>query len=175
MKKTFATILAACYLCYFNIAQTQQTYEKIEPPKKLTKVEKQQVECLAQNVYYEAGYEPTKGQIAVAMVTLNRVNSGNYPKSICGTMTQKIEDTCQFSWYCDDYKRIKAASYRYTKHEKEVFEQSRAIALYTYMNYKNIKDVTKGALFFHTKDIKPDWKNVRVTATIGNHIFYRKN
>jgi spore germination cell wall hydrolase CwlJ-like protein len=138
-------------------------------------VEKQQVECLAQNVYYEAGYEPTSGQIAVAMVTLNRVHSGLFPKSICGTMTQKIEDTCQFSWYCDDYKRVKASAYRYTKHEKEVFEQSRAVALYTYLNYKHMQDVTKGALFFHTKDVKPGWTRVKVTTTIGNHIFYRKS
>jgi spore germination cell wall hydrolase CwlJ-like protein len=174
MRKTFAAILALCYLLCFNIAYTQQIHEKIEPPKKLTKVEKQQVECLAQNVYYEAGYEPTKGQIAVAMVTLNRVYSGLYPKSICGTMTQRVEDTCQFSWYCDDYKRVKATAYRYTRHEKEVFEQSRSVALYTYLNYKNIQDVTKGALFFHTKEVKPGWKNVKVTITIGNHIFYRK-
>ena len=174
MKKTFAAILASCYLCYISTVQTAQLHDKIEPPKKLTKVEKQQVECLAQNVYYEAGYEPTQGQIAVAMVTLNRVYSGNYPKSICGTMTQKIEETCQFSWYCDEYKRVKAESYRYTKHEKEVFANARAIATYVYTNYKNIEDVTKGALFFHTKDIKPRWNNVKVTTTIGNHIFYRK-
>lgn len=175
MRKTFAAILAMCYLCYFNIAHTQTLFNKIVPPKKLTKVEKQQVECLAQNVYYEAGYEPTKGQIAVAMVTLNRVHSGLFPKSICGTMAQKVEDTCQFSWYCDDYKRVKAAAYRYTKHEKEVFEHSRAVALYTYLNYKNIKDVTHGAMFFHSKDVKPGWPNMHTTAVIGNHIFYRKN
>jgi len=175
MKKTFAAILAMCYLCYFNIAQTQQLHKEIKPPKKLTKVEKQQVECLAQNVYYEAGYESTKGQIAVAMVTLNRVHSGLFPKSICGTMTQKVEDTCQFSWYCDDYKRVKAASYRYTKNEKQVFDHSRSVALYTYLNYKNIKDVTNGALFFHTKAVKPGWNNVKVTTVIGNHIFYRKS
>ena len=125
MKKTFATILAICYLCYFNIAQTEIIHQEIKPPKKLTKVEKQQVECLAQNVYYEAGYESTKGQIAVALVTLNRVYSGLYPRSICGTMTQKVEETCQFSWWCDDYKRVKATAYRYTKREKEVFEHAR--------------------------------------------------
>lgn len=175
MKKTFAAILATCYLCYFNIAQTQQLHKEIKPPKKLTKVEKQQVECLAQNVYYEAGYESTRGQIAVALVTLNRVHSGKYPRSICATMTQKIEATCQFSWYCDDYKRVKAESYRYTKREKEVFAHARSVALYTYLNYKNMKDVTHGALFFHTKDITPEWKNVRVTTTIGNHIFYRRS
>jgi len=174
MKKTFATILAICYLCYFNIAQTEIIHQEIKPLKKLTKVEKQQVECLAQNVYYEAGYEPTKGQIAVALVTLNRVHSGLYPKSICGTMTQKTEDTCQFSWYCDDYKRVKAASYRYTKNEKQVFNHARSVALYTYLNYKNMQDVTKGALFFHTKDVTPAWQNVKVTTTIGNHIFYKR-
>jgi spore germination cell wall hydrolase CwlJ-like protein len=169
MKKTFATILAICYLCSFNIAHTEIVHKKI---KVLTKSEKKQVECLAQNIYYEAGYEPTKGKIAVALVTLNRVHSGLYPKSICATMTQKVEETCQFSWYCDDYKRIKAASYRYTAREKEVFEHARSVALYTYMNYKNMQDVTHGALFFHTKDITPSWRNVRVTTTIGNHIFY---
>jgi spore germination cell wall hydrolase CwlJ-like protein len=174
MRKTFAAILATCYLCYFNIAQTQTLHKEIKPPKKLTKVEKQQVECLAQNVYYEAGYESTKGQIAVALVTLNRVHSGLYPKSICGTMTQKTEDTCQFSWYCDDYKRIKATSYRYTTREKEVFAHARSVALYTYLNYKNMQDVTKGALFFHTKEVNPAWRNVRVTTTIGNHIFYKR-
>lgn len=174
MKKTFAAILALCYLCNFTIAHTETIFTKYQQPKKLTKVEKQQVECLAQNIYYEAGYEPTKGQIAVAMVTLNRVYSGAFPKSICGTMTQKTEDTCQFSWYCDDYKRVKAAAYRYTKHEKEVFEHARAVALYTYLNYRNIEDVTKGALFFHTKDITPQWNNVRVTTVIGNHIFYKR-
>jgi spore germination cell wall hydrolase CwlJ-like protein len=163
-----------CYLCSFNLAHTKILFNNYQQPKKLTKVEKQQVECLAQNVYYEAGYEPTKGQIAVAMVTLNRVHSGKYPKSICATMTQKTEDTCQFSWYCDDYKRVKATAYRYTKHEKEVFEKSRAVALYTYLNYKHIEDVTYGALFFHTKDVTPKWQNVQITTTIGNHIFYRK-
>ena len=86
MKKTFAAILAICYLCCFSIAHTEQIYKKIQLPKKLTKVEKQQVECLAQNIYYEAGYEPTQGQIAVAMVTLKdrkstRLNSSHVSES----------------------------------------------------------------------------------------------
>ena len=174
MRKTFAAILALCYLCSFNIAHTEIIHEEIKPPKKLTKVEKRQVECLAQNIYYEAGYESTKGQIAVALVTLNRVYSGLYPRSICATMTQKFEEVCQFSWYCDDYKRIKAESYRYTKREKEVFENARSVALYTYLNYKNMQDVTKGALFFHTKQVTPGWQNVKVTTPIGNHIFYKR-
>jgi spore germination cell wall hydrolase CwlJ-like protein len=37
-----------------------------------------------------------------------------------------------------------------------------------------MQDVTKGALFFHTKDVTPQWQNVKVTTIIGNHIFYKR-
>jgi len=151
MRKTFAAILALCYLCYFNIAHTEIIHQEIKPPKKLTMVEKQQVECLAQNIYYEAGYEPIEGQIAVALVTLNRVYSGLYPKSICATMTQKFEEVCQFSWYCDDYKRVKAESYRYTKREKEVFANVRSIALHAYLNYNDMHPLGMQSLLPETR------------------------
>jgi hypothetical protein len=42
------------------------------------------------------------------------------------------------------------------------------------MNYEKIDDVTKGAMFFQTKEVKPGWKNVSVTTVIGNHIFYKR-
>ena len=52
---------------------------------------KTQVECLAQNIYYEAGYEPEKGQLAVAFVTINRVKSGHFEDDICGVVKQKFK------------------------------------------------------------------------------------
>ena len=39
----------------------------------LTKDTKKQIDCLADNIYYEARSEPEKGKVAVALVTLNRV------------------------------------------------------------------------------------------------------
>ena len=39
----------------------------------LTPTAKRQVDCLAQNIYYEAGWEPEQGKVAVAMVTMNRL------------------------------------------------------------------------------------------------------
>ena len=165
MKKTFAAILAVCYLCNFTIAHTEQTREKIEPPKKLTKAEKQQVECLAQNVYYEAGYETTRGQIAVAMVTLNRVYSGNYPKSICGTMTQKVEDTCQFSWYCDSALKKKPS-------DSEAYQESYDVAKKVLLEGFKL-DKLSDALYYHATSINPGW-HLPVVTQIGNHIFYRE-
>ena len=35
-----------------------------------------QLECLANNIYWEAASEPFEGKVAVAQVTMNRVESG---------------------------------------------------------------------------------------------------
>ena len=46
-------------------------------------VRQNQLECLARNIYHEAGYEPFEGKVAVAQVTLNRVASGSLPSDVC--------------------------------------------------------------------------------------------
>lgn len=139
----------------------------------LTKEARTQVDCLADNIYFEAGFEPNDGKVAVALVTLNRVNDPRYPKDICGVVKQKakietIGDTriaCQFSWYCDSGKRIT---------NTEAYKEARKIALYVYANYENIKDFTNGALFYHADYVNPRWRNLTKTAVIGRHIFYKE-
>ena len=42
-----------------------------------------QLDCLAKNIYYEAGSEPFEGKVGIEQVTLNRVNSGQFPNDIC--------------------------------------------------------------------------------------------
>ncbi|OYW99519.1 MAG: cell wall hydrolase, partial [Caulobacter vibrioides] len=44
----------------------------------------QALQCLTQAVYYEAGFEPGEGQMAVAQTVINRMRHPGYPKSICG-------------------------------------------------------------------------------------------
>ena len=60
----------------------------------LNRTARLQVDCLAQNMYFESGWEPVDGQIAVAMVTINRQESGDFAPTICGVVKQKIADTC---------------------------------------------------------------------------------
>ena len=45
-----------------------------------------EVECLARNIYFEAGGEPRAGKIAVAEVTMNRVKSRQFPRTVCGVV-----------------------------------------------------------------------------------------
>ena len=48
-----------------------------------------QLDCLARNIYHEAGYEPFEGKVAVAQVTINRAESGEFPSDICRVVYQK--------------------------------------------------------------------------------------
>lgn len=129
-----------------------------------------EVRCLAQNMYYESAYEPDKGKIGVAFVTLNRTKHPEFPSSICGVVTQKTNATCQFSWYCQD----KEKSMFLTGDPKhlDVYKQILQLASFVYANREKIDDPTNGAIYYHADYVNPKWKNVNYSTTIGRHIFY---
>ena len=54
--------------------------------------------CLTLNVYHEARGEPFLGQVAVAEVTLNRVDDLRWPDTVCEVVYQPY----QFSWTLED-------------------------------------------------------------------------
>jgi len=128
-----------------------------------------QLDCLAKNIYYEAGYESFEGKVAVAQVTMNRSESGRFPKDICGVVYQKTSFTgsvvCQFSWYCQNgglapvlHKSVYNESYEVAK--KVLLEDFRLSGL-------------KDAMYYHADYVNPQW-NKREIAKIGHHIFYKE-
>jgi len=50
------------------------------PAHMSVKEKEQQMQCLTQNIYWEAASEPFEGKVAVAQVTMNRMNSGSFQK-----------------------------------------------------------------------------------------------
>ena len=127
------------------------------------------IKCLTLNIFHEARSESKAGQRAVASVTLNRVASKHYPNTICDVVYQKGWDTIrkryvsQFSWTeFDQPPKLKSkAWHRAWKIAEEVYKEKD-------------KKLLKGALFYHTKRIKPSWaRKKRPIAKIGSHIFYR--
>jgi spore germination cell wall hydrolase CwlJ-like protein len=131
----------------------------------LTKDAKKQVDCLAENIYHEAGYESEKGKQAVALVTLNRTQDERFPSQICEVVKQKTQGTCQFSWFCMPVK---------LNRNTDAYKQSMEVALFVYANYEKLKDVTDGALYYHADYVNPRWRNVEKTTVIGRHIFYKE-
>jgi spore germination cell wall hydrolase CwlJ-like protein len=109
--------------------------------------------CLALAAYHESRGEPTSGQTAVMYVLLNRAQS---TKNVC----KELHKPKQFSFIGN-------------------VELASKFQLQPYLNmaynvlHKKVKDPTKGAVYFHRKDIKPTWANNKpVKVAIGNHIFY---
>ncbi len=153
--------LSAMFLVNINFATEKIldiTYHQ------LTKETQKQIDCLADNIYHEAGYEPEDGKVAVALVTLNRLQDPRFPKDICGVVKQKTRSTCQFSWFCEN---------KITNRAKEVYTKARDTAVHVYVNYEKLQDITGGALYYHADYVNPRWK-LEKTTTIGRHIFYKE-
>ena len=135
----------------------------------LTSETQRQITCLAENIYFEAGHEPIDGQMAVAFVTFNRVQTGNYADNICGVVKQKTGSTCQFSWYCDAFFTSKRLTIKGTKLYNDILELSTNL----YLNFDRMKDVTNGATYYHADYVNPRWNKLEREKQIGRHIFYK--
>ncbi len=129
-----------------------------------------QIQCLADNIYYEAGNQSITGKKAVAYVTLNRMHDpeSKWPTDVCQVVYQKTANRltnrvlCQFSWVCEQ---------RRPKHD-ETWELSYNIARHVWYKYDQSIDPTDGATYFHATYVRPRWKYQK-TVQIGDHIFYK--
>ncbi|MEM7498023.1 MAG: cell wall hydrolase [Pseudomonadota bacterium] len=122
--------------------------------------------CLAEGLYFEARGEPVMGQIAVAEVILNRVDSRRYPDTVCGVLNQGAHrlNACQFSYNCDGQTETIA--------ENTAFEQVGRVAWL--MLEGRPRTLTGKATHYHATHVRPRWASKLVrTARIGDHIFYR--
>ena len=128
-----------------------------------------QLECLALNIYREAGYESFEGKVAVAQVTMNRVATGRFGSDVCGVVYQKnvVMDKviCQFSWACDSVHRNRPVN-------KAAYTESYEVAKKVLLEGFRL-NILKDALFYHAEYVNPRWALDRV-GQIGQHIFYKQ-
>jgi hypothetical protein len=135
-----------------------------------------EIDCLAKNIYFESAYEERQGQIAVGLVTINRVKSGAFADSICEVVWQANKNrhtgkrVAQFSWTLDRRPDI--------PHNQEVWAQCQKLAqeMLADGSLDNFDDFLNGATFYHAAYVHPKWRNEYVpVARIGLHIFYRSD
>lgn len=113
------------------------------------------MECLTKNIYHEARNQSLRGQIAVGIVTLNRVKSNLFQSSIC----KVVYAPYQFSWTRDRHLRVL---------EKEAWETAKYAAYLALSSNYTFK-----ALYYHNIEIRPYWAKHKVAlSTIGQHKFY---
>lgn len=122
-------------------------------------IDREDVHCLVQNLYFEARDQGITGMIAVGEVTLNRVESDKFPNTICEVVWQPK----QFSWThdgkSDKMKNKKAREHAY-------------LAAYAVLHH--VYSLTEGSTHYHSVKVSPFWADSkRKVKKIGDHIFYR--
>jgi spore germination cell wall hydrolase CwlJ-like protein len=130
-----------------------------------------EVQCLAENIYFEAASESFEGKLAVAQVTINRLNSGKFAKTICGVVKQKdvINGVmvCQFSWFCNEaYTKLVRNKYQW---EESVLVAKKALT--SEVAHDTLH--REKAMYYHANYVKPNWNLPKITQ-IGAHIFYKE-
>lgn len=126
-----------------------------------------EVHCLQQNIFFEARNQSTLGQVAVAWVTLNRVDSNRYPSSICEVVWQHK----QFSWTNTD----KVGEPSDNILEQRAWEDAGLIAKVVLMDWiKGKSSPVEQSVMYHADYVKPYWAaSYEQVVKIDNHIFYR--
>ncbi len=115
---------------------------------------------LAEAIVYEARGEPTKGQIAVAQVILNRKQDPRWPDKVVDVIKQPH----QFSYLKDKHKQRPPSQDDWNKARKI----AHAVIIGTERN--PVGDATH----YHATRVQPKWaKKLQPVAKIGNHIFYK--
>jgi spore germination cell wall hydrolase CwlJ-like protein len=176
MKNFIKILLVLIGLAVAGFIGYKAIMYKLDPDKQLVsnataitaEVRNKQLDCLAKNIYYEAGSEPFEGKVAVAQVTINRAESGQFPNDICKVVYQKNvvyeKVLCQFSWYCENASAMKPRN-------AAMFKESEMVARQVLLENFRLPSL-KYALYFHATHINPKWNREKV-AQIGGHVFYK--
>ena len=98
------------------------------------------------------------GQLAVAQVIMNRVESGRFGSGVCGV----VKAPKQFSF-------VRGGTMPAPTNMTQ-WETAKAVALIAISG--SWPEVAPDATHFHATRVNPGWKLRRV-ATVGQHIFYR--
>ena len=159
------------------------------------------VECLARNIFYESGGEPTEGKIAVGMVTMNRAQDPRFGRSVCEvveartvvTKTKEVTKTemvhvgyfgrpqpvtkttevVQQVPICQ-FSWVCAGYAKKPKSDDARWVESQEIAQgIARGDYAEYRAKYGGAMYFHATAVRPVWaKSKKFVTKTGHHLFY---
>ena len=159
------------------------------------------VDCLARNIFYESGSEPTEGKIAVGIVTINRAQDPRFGNSVCEVVKArtvvvknrevKRTEMVRVGYFgrpepvtttqtvteqvpvCQ-FSWVCAGYAKKPKSDDERWVESRAIAEgIARGDYAEYRTKYGTALFFHSTGVRPIWaKTKKMVTKTGHHLFY---
>lgn len=166
--KIFGLVAIISLVYFIAVFKYSELPAKIQPKKSYVTAQTvdKTLDCLTTNIYREAANEPFEGKVAVAQVTLNRVDHPRFPKEVCQVVYEKNifmeRVVCQFSWYCMKLPKIDKTS--------EAYKESLIVAKKVLLEGFRLESLST-AVFYHAEYVKPNWPYQRINQ-IGTHIFY---
>jgi len=107
---------------------------------------------LAGTIYAEARGEAVAGQVAVAWVVRNRVESA-------------------VTWWGTDYETVLSMPYQFATADATTPD---LCAIAEGVMAGDVADNTDGATHFHAATVSPDWPGLVTVARIGKHVFLKR-
>ena len=115
-----------------------------------------ELECMERAMYFEANRSSRDGLIAVGSVVMNRVESGQYPRTVCGVVGQRN----QFAPGIMTRRMDKAPT--------QVREAARAVLR------GERHPMIGNAMFFHAASHRFSYDNMHYVLVAGGNAFYEK-
>ena len=160
-------VLIVIAVCNNKLDELRSGVEAMPDGYVLAQEKIKQLDCLTRNIYWEAASEPFEGKVAVAQVTMNRLESGRFGDSVCGVIYQKNvfyeKVVCQFSWVCETTHKTRPV-------HQPLWRESELVAKKVLLENFRLPGL-KNALFYHADYVSPGWKLPKIDK-IGRHIFY---
>lgn len=149
------TVLAAALCFPIQFAKSQENTAEYE------QFTHKDLYCLTKNIYHEARGESYLGKLAVAQVTINRVNHPTkWPGTVCDVVYQKVRGVSQFSWTSMPNLKIT---------DNKSWLEAKQIAFGILNGDLWIKNFQHTHFHNTTVEFAQKLKNVKI---IGNHVFY---
>ena len=159
------------------------------------------VECMARNIFYEAGGEPTEGKIAVGVVTLNRAQDGRFGKTVCDVVKARTVVVKSREVKRNEVVQVGYFGRPETVEKKEVVVQQVPVCQFSWVcstfarkpkpdderwiesqeiaqklaegEFQEERSKYGSALFFHNGGVRPLWARTKqLVARTGHHLFY---
>ena len=159
------------------------------------------IECMARNIFYEAGGEPTEGKIAVGVVTLNRTQDGRFGRTVCDVvkartvvvknreikrkevvkagyfgrpeMVEKKEVVATAVPVCQFSWTCGGYTRKPSTDDERWIESQQIAQKLADGEYPEYQAKYASALFFHNTAVRPIWARTKqLVARTGRHFFY---
>jgi spore germination cell wall hydrolase CwlJ-like protein len=166
-----ALMAATVGYAHSNISPPTEMYNTVQ-----FNIDETELHCMAEAIYFEGRNQTIPGMAAIGMVVMNRVQSPDFPNTVCGVVHQGPLDgspikkhKCQFSYYCDG----KSDNFPVSDNIAEVAAADWASLVAEMVMYTDMPDITSGSTYYHANYVSPFWGKVydHVT-TVDTHEFY---